>query len=47
MLGALTIRAKDALNLGGKMPIELRDDRHAAAGDAACDFDVAGKKMSK
>lgn len=44
MLVTLTIRAEDALNLGDKMPKELRHDWHAAAGDAACNFGVAGKK---
>lgn len=46
MLVALTIRAEGALDLGAKMAVELRHDRHAAAGDAACNLGVA-EEMSK
>lgn len=45
MLVARTIRTEDALNLGPEMPKELRDDRHAAAGDAPCNLGIAKNKM--
>ena len=45
MLVTLSIRAEAALDFGDKMPKKLRQDRHAATGDAACNFGVAGKNV--